>query len=47
MSKIARLIRSSLAALAIMTAVTATTQFLLTQTAIAKEHRDHAERHHH
>jgi len=50
MSDTARLIRSGLAALAIMTGVTAATQFLFTQTAIAREHndhKDHAERHHH
>jgi len=40
MSKITRLIRSGFAALAVITAVTATAPFLFPQTAIAKEHRD-------
>jgi len=46
MSNTTRLIRSGLAALAIVTAVTATTQVLFAQVAIAKEHRDHREKAH-
>jgi len=44
MSKTTRLIRSGLAALAIVGAATATMQVVFLQPAVAKEHRDHHEK---